>query len=60
MPRKPTPRSDAIWFIVHATVPDCEITLIDPATGNRIAGADPRRDRHDPNPGNQPAQDVAK
>ena len=28
------PRSDAIWFIVHATVPDCEITLIDPATGS--------------------------
>jgi hypothetical protein len=33
MMRRPTPRSEAIWFIVHATVPDCEITLIEPGIG---------------------------
>jgi len=45
MMRRPTPRSDAIWFIVQATVPDCEITLIDPATG--CAGGVVPRDRLD-------------
>ena len=34
MIRSPTARSDAIWFIVQATVPDCEITLILPFTGS--------------------------
>ena len=34
MIRRPTPRSEASWFIVHATVPLCEITLIDPASGS--------------------------
>jgi len=34
MIRSPTPRSEAIWFIVHATVPDWLITLIPPATGS--------------------------
>ena len=34
MIRRPAPRSDASWFIAHATVPDCEMTLIEPATGS--------------------------
>jgi hypothetical protein len=34
MMRRPAPRSEAIWFIVQATVPDCEITLIEPGIGS--------------------------
>ena len=34
MMRSPTPRSEATWFIAHATVPLCEMTLIEPATGS--------------------------
>jgi hypothetical protein len=34
MIRSPAPRSDAIWFIAHATVPLCEITLTGPGTGS--------------------------
>ena len=32
--RSPAPRSDASWFSAHATVPDWEITLMEPATGS--------------------------
>jgi hypothetical protein len=34
MIRRPTPRSEASWFMAQATVPDCEMTLIGPATGS--------------------------
>ncbi len=34
MIRSPTPRSEAIWLIVQATVPDWLITLIPPGTGS--------------------------
>ena len=34
MIRSPTPRSDACWFMAHATVPLCEITLMEPSTGS--------------------------
>ena len=36
MIRNPTTRSEAIWFIVQATVPDCEMTLMPPLVG--VAG----------------------
>ncbi len=34
MMRSPTPRSDADWFMAHATVPLWLITLIVPGSGS--------------------------